>query len=93
MDVDSGDHEQAGEIELSFNTHTTAAGWCENFNKKGSAYGSRTIPRSLLGFIFARMDGRFNRATLTNNSEILWCAFVLFFFLFEPSRLLMSSLL
>ena len=56
-------------------------------NKKGTACGSRTVPRSLLGFIRGRVDWWFNWTTATKNSDFLWCElswpFCLTFF-FQP---------
>ena len=49
-------------------SHTTRR---KRSNKKRSAYGSRTVPRSMLGFIRDRLDWWFDGTITTKNSKFL----------------------
>ena len=49
-------------------SHST---WRKRSNKKRRAYSSRTVPRSLLGFIRSGMDWWFDWTTSTKNSSFL----------------------
>ena len=52
----------------AWSSHTTRR---KGSNKKRSAYGSRTVPRSMLGFVRDRLDWWFDGTTSAKNSKFL----------------------